>query len=227
MKKQLFKKFVFLILSAILILSNLFAQEAKQNRWEQAIQKFGAADKLNPPQKGSVLFVGSSSIRMWKSLSEDFPFTKVLNRGFGGSEMSDLVHFAHRIIIPYKARKIFIYEGDNDIAKGKSPEIILNDFMKLVQIIRKDLPEVPIYLIAAKPSPSRWKWKKEYVETNRLFKNYIEVNEAQKLHFIDVFTPMLAEDGKPKPGIFLKDQLHLNAKGYKLWKKLIEPELGK
>lgn len=220
-----FKSLGFIILFAILILSNLFAQEAEPNRWEQAIQKFEAADKLNPPQQGCLLFVGSSSVRMWKSLSDDFPFTNILNRGFGGSEMSDLLFFAHRIIIPYKPQKIFIYEGDNDIANGKSPETISNDFVKLEKVIRKELPDVPTFLIAAKPSPSRWKWEKEYKETNKLFNNYIEGNKALNLQFIDVFTAMLGKDGKPRPDIFLKDQLHLNAKGYKLWKNLIEPEL--
>ncbi len=225
MRNRIFKFLRLLILFALLIHSNLFAQRTEQNRWEQAIQKFEAMDKLSPPQKGSVLFVGSSSIRMWKLLAKDFPFTNVINRGFGGSEMCDLIHFAHRIIIPYEPRKIFIYEGDNDIANGKSPEIILNDFIKLAQIIREELPDVPIYLIAAKPSPSRWSWEKEYKETNKLFKNYIESEKALNLHFIDVFTAMLGKDGKPRPDIFIKDQLHLNAKGYKLWKNFIEPEL--
>jgi lysophospholipase L1-like esterase len=227
LRNQTTKLFVFFILAIFLLLSEVLAQEIEQNYWEEAIQKFEANDKLNPPQKGSVLFVGSSSIRMWKSLSEDFPFTNVLNRGFGGSQMSDLRHFVYRIIIRYKPQKIFIYEGDNDIADDKSPEFILNDFINLVITIREELPEVPIYFISVKPSPSRWKWEKEYKETNRLFKNYIATNKEQKLHFIDVFTAMLGDDGKPKPDIFLKDQLHMNAKGYKLWKKLIEPELRK
>ena len=227
MSKQSNKLLGIVIVLTIVISSNLFSQKAELNRWEQTIQKYEAADKLIPPEKGSILFVGSSSIRMWETLSEDFFFTTVLNRGFGGSEMCDLIYFADRIIIPYFPQKIFIYEGDNDIAGGKSPEIILNDFVNLVKIIRKKLPDVPIILISTKPSPSRWKMESEYRETNRLCKKFITNNKELNLKFVDVFTPMLGKDGKPRPDIFLKDQLHLNAKGYKLWKKLIEPEIRK
>ncbi len=217
------------LFSAIIILTLLFSSVVvyPQNYWEPDIKKFEAADSENPPPKGAVLFVGSSSIRMWKSVADDFPFVETINRGFGGSEMSDLVYFADRIILPYEPALIVVYSGDNDIANGKKPETIVNDFRELVEIVNDSLPGTPIILIPPKPSLSRWKWQKEYKETKAQLKQFIEVNEEKNLVFVDVFSPMLNEQGEPRQDIFLDDQLHLNKKGYDLWEAILEPVIKK
>src|SRR5882672_12560139 len=112
--------------------------------WEPSIKKFEKSDRQHPPEKGGVLFVGSSSIRIWESLAEDFPAVKVLNRGFGGSEIADSTYYAGRIIVPYRPRMIVFYAGDNDLAKGKSPDRVSDDFKEFVGRVRKDLPVVKI-----------------------------------------------------------------------------------
>ena len=136
-----FKRFLLLL---ILLLSvAVIADEPEVNRWEAAIQAFETMDKENPPKQGAVLFVGSSSIRMWKTLKTDFPNIDVINRGFGGSGVEDLVYFANRIVIPYHPRLVVVYSGVNDIARGKSPENVLQDFRTIVQAVHNSLPETP------------------------------------------------------------------------------------
>lgn len=215
--------FLFIILS--LQGAVVAAQDVVQNFWEQEIQKFEAADKLNPPPKNAVLFVGSSSIRMWSTLAEDFPFAQVINRGFGGSEMSDLSYFSNRIVIPYLPKIIVVYSGDNDIPNGKTAETILNDFKNFVTIVHQYSPSTDIIVLPPKPSPSRWKWEKQYRETFSLLKAFCFSNKQAGLVFVDVFSPVLDEKGQPRPELFLEDMLHLNADGYKLWKNVLAPVL--
>ncbi|NOZ60767.1 MAG: hypothetical protein GXO74_03715 [Calditrichaeota bacterium] len=198
-----------------------------QNYWESAIHEFEKADAKNPSDSGIVLFVGSSSIRKWESLQKDFPFTKVLNRGFGGSEMSDLLYFTDRIVLKYKPSMIIVYEGDNDIAAGKSPVEILKDYQAFVRKVRTKMAHVPIILLAAKPSPSRWQWASQYRLLNQLLKKYVVTADDENLQFVDIFNPMIGENGRPLPEIFLSDSLHMNEKGYQLWTKILTPVLKK
>ena len=214
------RKFSFtLIILAVIIGSAC----QKQNYWENDIQDFEQSDATNFPDSGAVLFTGSSSIRMWSSLEEDFPEFSVINRGFGGSEMSDLVYFAERIILPYKPRHIVIYSGDNDIAAGKTPECVLADFKKLIELIHAQLPETRITLISIKPSIARWEKVEQMRIANELLKQYIESHSL--LSYVDIFTPSIGADGNPRQELFLEDGLHLNAAGYNMWTELVMPHL--
>ena len=195
------------------------------SKWESEIKAFEAADKTNPPPHDAALFIGSSSIRLWKTLAEDFQEYKVINRGFGGSQIIDSVAFADRIVIPYKPRMILLYAGDNDIAAGKSPEQVLADFKAFARKVRPRLSETKVAFISIKPSPSRWEFAEKIKAANRLIEDFCEQDE--RLIYIDVFNPMLGADGKPRPELFVEDRLHLNHKGYALWTALTRPRLKK
>ena len=191
-------------------------------KWEPTIKKFEEADEKSPPEPGGVLFVGSSSIRMWDT-DKEFPELDVINRGFGGSTMAEVNHFAPRIVLPYKARTIAVYAGDNDVSKGLSPEEVAEDFADFVKIARGDNPDVKIIYIAIKPSVSRWKLWPKMLEANNLIAAKCE--EDENLEFADIAKVTLGEDGKPDPGLFIKDGLHLNADGYAAWKTVLKPLL--
>lgn len=193
------------------------------NRWEPEIAAFETADKTNPPPQNAILFIGSSSIRMWPDLQQAFPMHKVFKRGFGGSELSDSVAFANRIVLPYRPKLIVMYAGDNDIADGKTPGRILADFKAFVQKVHAALPQTRIAYIAVKPCPARKRFLPEVRATNRLIRQYTVTDD--RLRFIDIYTPMLTSDGSLRPGLFVPDNLHLNAKGYALWDSIIRPML--
>jgi len=195
------------------------------SKWESEIKAFEAADKTNPPPHGAVLFIGSSSIRQWKTLAEDFQEYKVINRGFGGSQIIDSVAFVDRIVIPYKPRMILLYAGDNDIAAGRSPEQVLADFKAFTRKVRPSLSETKVAFISIKPSPSRWEFAEKIKAANRLIEDFCKQDE--RLIYVDVFNPMLGADGKPRPELFVEDRLHLNHKGYALWTAMIRPRLKK
>ncbi|HMF88809.1 MAG TPA: SGNH/GDSL hydrolase family protein [Gemmatimonadaceae bacterium] len=193
------------------------------NQWEPDIQRFEAADRGNPPRPGAVVFVGSSSIRMWETLEADFPGLRVLNRGFGGSELSDAVRFADRIVTRYKPLVVVLYAGDNDLAAGKTPTQVFNDFQAFVAIVHRKLPETRIAFVAIKPSLARLNIMDKARETNQLIREYTRGDD--KLAYVDVFTPMLNASGKPRQELFLEDGLHMNASGYAIWRDRIAPIL--
>lgn len=192
-------------------------------RWESAISKFEEKDRKNPPDKGGVLFVGSSSIRFWK-LYRHFPELMPLNRGFGGSEVADSLHFADRIVLPYEPRIIVMYAGDNDIAGGKSPAEVHSDFQKFVSVVHEKLPETRIVYVAIKPSIKRWKLVDKMRAANSLI--LATCAEDVRLEFVDIDTPMIGDDGMPRPELFVQDGLHLSEEGYKLWTSLVKPHLN-
>jgi lysophospholipase L1-like esterase len=196
--------------------------EPDPKRWEKEIAAFEAQDREKAPEKGAVLFVGSSSIRLWTNIANDFPKLKVISRGFGGSHLPDTTYFADRIIFPYEPSKIVLYAGDNDIAQGRSPEQVATDFRTLVEKVHARLPKTKIYFLAVKPSPSRWHLSPQGSEANRLIRNYCRFRP--KVEFVDVWTPLL-KDGKPDPALFEKDRLHLNRDGYARWTKVIRAAL--
>ncbi|MBA2646706.1 MAG: hypothetical protein H0U81_07905 [Pyrinomonadaceae bacterium] len=198
-------------------------QPAMTNKWEAEIKKFEEADRKSLPPKDAVLFVGSSSIRLWNSLGEDFPSVKIINRGFGGSDIEDSTYYAGRIVTPYRPRLIVLYAGDNDLANGKSPEQVFEDFRAFVGHVRRDLPQARIAFISIKPSPARRQLIEKQKATNGLIKNYI--SHEKGLSYIDVFTPMLGKDGAIRPELFVGDGLHLNKEGYALWKSVTAPHL--
>ena len=197
---------------------------AKPNfeKWEASIRKFEVQDKDSPQPKMANLFVGSSSIRMWK-LDQSFPKFKTINRGFGGSEIADSIHFADRIILKHQPTVVLLYAGDNDISHGKFAETVTADFRKFVSAVRKELPDVEIGFIAIKPSIKRWNLASEMRKANKAVASICEKDDH--LTYVDIFKPMLGEDGKPRPELFLKDGLHLNEEGYKLWASIVRPLL--
>jgi hypothetical protein len=193
------------------------------SKWENDIRKFEEADRVAPPPKDGIEFVGSSSIRLWQTLAEDFPGRPVFNRGFGGSQLADSVYYADRIIIPYAPRQVVIFAGSNDISSADKPaELVYGDFVALASKIRHALPKTKIAFIAISPTPSRWPHVDRVREVNRRVAAYCKQHD---MAFIDTFSLMLGEDGLPKPDIFVADRLHMNSKGYAIWTKAIEPYL--
>jgi len=189
--------------------------------FQNEIEAFEAADRAHPPSPGGVMFLGSSSIRLWKTLAQDFPDVRLVNRGFGGSTIPDSTRYAARIVLPHKPRLIVFYAGDNDIAAGHPPERVLADFKAFVSLLHERLPDTRLIFIAIKPSPSRAKFATQSQEANRLVREFIETDP--KLTYVDVWTPMLGEDGQPREELFGPDRLHMNRKGYELWTSILAP----
>lgn len=213
---------VWLAASLLLPLAAVRAQDP--TRFEADIQAFERMDATTPPPKKPVLFVGSSSIRMWTTLAADFPDYPVMNRGFGGSYMSDLLYYFDRVVAVYDPALILVYEGDNDLSGGKSVDQVYGEYLQFVALVKAQLPQADVAFIATKPSPSR----AQYVEVTRQLNERLEALAATdaRLWFIDVFTPMLNEKGQPRPELFGSDMLHMNAAGYELWRSIIEPVLA-
>ncbi len=202
--------------------ADLSAQtKTNTSKWEAEILAFEKSDLTNPPPKGAILFVGSSSIRKWTTLVKDFPGKTVINRGFGGSEIADSTAFAERIIFPYEPKMIVLYAGDNDLAAGKSVKQVVADYHDFVQKVHARLPETRIAFISIKPCPSRWRLKDKVLAVNR----QIAAMKGNRLVFIDVYPSMLDADGKPQADLFLSDGLHPSPKCYQLWASLIKPWL--
>ncbi len=209
---------------SLLLAASVHVWSQVTNRWESEIAAFEVADKTNPPPVDAILFIGSSSIRLWKTLARDFPGHKVINRGFGGSFISDSVCFAERIVFPYRPRLIVMYAGGNDVNAGKSPWQVFGDFREFVEKVHARLPATRIAYISIAPNPARWAQVDRVRSANDLIADF--ARKSEKLCFIDVFHAMLDESGKPKPDIFQRDKLHMNAKGYELWKGIVQPFLN-
>jgi lysophospholipase L1-like esterase len=171
--------------------------------------------------------VGSSSFTKWVDVQNYFPDYTIINRGFGGSTLTDLIRYADKIIFPYEPRQVVIYEGDNDLAASDTitPETVLNRFKKLFALIRKNFPNTSIAFVSIKPSPSRMRLMSKMEEANSLIKNFLKTQKNSA--FIDVYHKMLNKEGMPDKSIFIEDELHMNAKGYAIWQKAIQPYLVK
>ncbi len=192
-------------------------------RWEATIEKFEQQDQTSPPEKGAVLFVGSSSIRLWDT-RKWFPEHETLNRGFGGSQISDVLQYADRIVWKYQPRVIVFYAGDNDVATGKSPERVFEDFRRFGEQAERLLPESHLVYLPIKPSLARWKLWPVMSQANERIKEWIGRHE--RFHYADIATPMLGDDGKPRSDLFRADGLHLNDEGYRLWSGIVEKVLA-
>lgn len=192
-------------------------------RWEPEIKAFEAADRATPPPAGACLFIGSSTIRMWSTPAQDFPDHKVLNRGFGGSEIADSAHLPDRIVIPYRPRQVFLRAGGNDIHAGRPAEEVAADFADFVMRIHDRLPDTEVVFISLCPAPVRWAEKDENRKLNELVREM--ARGMPRVTFVDCFDLSLTPDGEVRPELFLADRLHLNAEGYQLLAERVRPFL--
>lgn len=200
------------------------ATAAVDARWHASLEAFAAADLRQPPLSGGVLFVGSSSIRLWNDLETSFADQPVvIKRGFGGSQLLDCVKLVNRLVLPYKPRMVVVYAGENDIAEGASPQEVLERFTAFVQTVKADLPNSRIAFVSIKPSPSRAGLLPLVREANELIRAYSQTEP--QLEFIDVYSLMLDANGQPRGELFSSDRLHLNAEGYALWQRVIAAHL--
>lgn len=197
---------------------------APNPHWESEIKSIEARDRLAPTKEGdAIVFVGSSSIRLWKSLRADFTDLRVYNHGFGGSYLIDSIAYADRLVFPLKPKAIVLYAGTNDINGGVSPEELSSNFKLFVTIVRERLPETRILYISVAPNPSRWHLRDKIQQANGLIADYIK--QGENMDYIDVYSAMLGADGRPLPDIYVQDGLHMNAKGYAIWARIIRPRL--
>jgi lysophospholipase L1-like esterase len=194
-------------------------------KWEKEIVAFEQSDRTNPPPKGALLFIGSSTIRLWKTLAEDFPDQHVINRGFGGSQIVDSTHFAERAIFPHAPRAVFLRAGGNDLWAGKSPEQVFSEFKDFVAKVHARLPDTEIVFISLCPSVARWSHADKEKRLNTLVEGFVK--QTPRLKYIETYPMSLGADGKPRPELFVSDQLHFNAEGYKLLAERVRPFLPK
>lgn len=216
-----------LIFSLLVFIQVYFFQFCTAQPFINEIKAFQKADSVSMPPSGAILFAGSSSFRLWKTVQEDFPGHTIVNRGFGGSSLPDVIRYTEEILFPYKAKQVVIYCGENDFAADPklSSDSVVERFKTLFKAIRKKNVRTHIAYVSMKPSPSRWKMKDQMIAANEGIKSYLR--SQRRTNYVDVWTPMLAENGEPIKDLFLKDSLHMNAKGYAIWKKAIEPALMK
>jgi lysophospholipase L1-like esterase len=216
---------LFLILSVFLNVAAC-AQEAKPAFWQE-IQAFKKQDSVSFPAKDQILFVGSSSFTKWTDVQQYFPAYPIINRGFGGSSLTDLIRYANDIILPYQPRQVIIYCGENDFAADEKlfPAQVAERFYELFNIIRTKYKKVPIAFVSMKPSPSRMHLMAKFDVANTMIRNFL--NRKKRTDYIDVYHAMLNSDGTPIKGIFVEDNLHMNEKGYAIWQKIMEPYLKK
>jgi lysophospholipase L1-like esterase len=193
-------------------------------QWRDSFDAFALADKATPPQPGGVLFVGSSSIRLWNDLEEQFETQPlVIKRGFGGSRMSDVARYVPQLVLPYEPSTVVVYAGDNDLAEGGTPEGVLKSFRQFVAEVHAALPATRIAYISIKPSPLRAALMDSARKTNQLVEQYVATDKS--LDYIDVYSKMIGSDERPRSELFLADMLHLNPAGYAIWKKEITAHL--
>jgi lysophospholipase L1-like esterase len=218
-------KRILLLVSVFLIAGQLFAQD-QLHRYDDEIRKFELEDSISGIRKEAILFTGSSSIRLWKTLEADMAPLKVLNRGFGGSTLPEVTYYADRIILPYKPNIIVLYCGENDISNDQTTsEQVLQSFKEFHKYLRKNLPKTQLYYVSMKPSVSRWKYWQKVNEANLKIEAFIK--KHKNYHYIDTATKMLDSDGMVFQDIFIADNLHMNEKGYAIWTEVIKPELEK
>ncbi|CAN5205545.1 hypothetical protein BH23BAC1_BH23BAC1_07930 [soil metagenome] len=189
-------------------------------KWTNEFMAFDEEEK----ERSYTVFTGSSSIKLWPELKKNFKKNNILNRGFGGSEIQDLLNNTDRLIFRYAPKRVIIYSGDNDIWSGKTPDRVAEDFKNLYNEINTRLPETEIYFISIKPSPSRVNKFEDIKNVNNQVKEFLE--KQDRGIYVDVYSHMLDEQGNPREDLFVADRLHLNAKGYDLWNKILMPYLN-
>jgi lysophospholipase L1-like esterase len=213
------RNIVILLLFAVQFL----CAQAKQEPFGSEIKKFEQMDSANAPtQKGQIMVYGSSTVRFWKTADSDFAYLglKVVNRGFGGSQMPDALRYFERIVVPHAPSWLFLYEGDNDLAAGRSVDSVFMDYKKFIEKVKVALPKTQLVVFSAKHSPSRMVYFERQKQLNTLLKNHVKT--VQNVYFIDTATPMLNEKNEPDAKYFLKDMLHMNESGYALWTREVQ-----
>ena len=222
---------IYLVLNIANILPAQELQQGTANRWESQIQKFEAQDQQQMPKKKGILFVGSSSVRLWDTAIW-FPNETIINRGFGGSETSDVNHYFNRIVANYAPQIIAIYEGDNDIARGKSVPEVLEEFQTFWSKVSSELPNATVVFIPIKPSPKRWELWPKMKRLNDQVRQMAKQNH--NLRYADIVSPMMKTKSINKKGqpariyrreLFTQDNLHMNSKGYQIWTRVLQQEL--
>lgn len=213
-------------LAVLVLCLNMVQAQCNLPFWNE-VQLFKTADSISFPAKNQILFTGSSSFRLWKTLKDDFPLYKILNRAFGGATLKDQVLYRYDVIFPYHPRQIVMYCGENDFAESDTVAAgtVVARFTTLFRLIRNKYPHVPFAFVSMKPSPSRLHLLEKMKEANQQIKSYLSTKP--KSVFIDVYHAMLNADGSINNELFVEDRLHMNAKGYAIWKRLIEPHLLK
>ena len=205
-----------------IIFSGLNSTLAAENRWEKAIQKFEKQDQTKPPKEGGIMFLGSSTIVGW-DLKRSFPEMELVNRGFGGSQISDSLYFFDRIVMPHRPRLIVSYMGGNDLAAGESVEMVVGDFKSFVKKLHEKLPETRFVYLSIKLCKNRWGNREKIREANRKIREICSKDPL--LDFIDLAPVTLGEDGLPHTELYRKDQLHFNNQGYDHLAELVKPYL--
>lgn len=211
----------------VMIVLAFFTLSVSAQPFADEIAAFKKQDSLSMPPKNAILFTGSSSFRLWKNIGSYFPGYTIINRGFGGSTLPDMIRYTDAIIFPYQPKQIIIYCGENDFAADTTlyPAQVAARFEELFNLIRSKYKKVPIAYVSMKPSPSRQHLMARYNVANVMIRNFLK--KKKRTAFIDVYKAMLLHDGKPMPDIFIQDNLHMNEKGYAIWQKIIEPYLLK
>jgi lysophospholipase L1-like esterase len=189
--------------------------------FEPEILAFETADRATPPPVGGVVFVGSSSFRMWKNAAADFPGVPLLNRGFGGSTLPEVLQLTPRLVLKYQPHLVVLYAGDNDLSAGRRPVDVLDDYKSFVAIVRGALPATRIVFVSIKPSPSRWAIAGRMREANELIRQ--EIARDTLASYVDVYTPMIGANGHPRAELIGPDSLHMTRAGYLLWKERLAP----
>jgi lysophospholipase L1-like esterase len=214
----------------ILIPALLLAQNQPQvtdqvPNWEPDISKFEEQDKLNPPKSGVIVFAGSSSFARWDTLADEMKGLNIINRGFGGSQYTDLNQYAPRIVIAYHPAAVVVYEGDNDLAAGstKTPQSVASDAKEFVRMVHSASPDTEIYFLSIKPSKARWNEWPQMRSANAMIADFAKTQ--RRVQYIDVASAMLDAQGKLRTDLFADDGLHPNAKCYALWASIIKPVL--
>jgi len=196
--------------------------ELAPERWEETIAKFEERDRETPPPDSPLLFTGSSTVVQWKTVAEDMPFAPVINRGFGGSQVSDLLYYVDRVIIAYRPRMVVIYSGDNDISAGKDPALVLADYAAVEARIHAALPETTLVIVSVKPSVKRWHLAEPMLQLNALLPQWTA--QRERTEYLSVWDEMLGEDGQPRPELY-SDGLHMTPEGYRIWTEVMRPRL--
>lgn len=207
-----------------LIVCLSFTVSAQERPFRKEIESFKTHDSTQPPPENAIVFVGSSSFRMWNNVDRAFPEHRIINRGFGGSSLPHVIEYADEIVIPYRPRQVVIYCGENDfMGDNVTSQIVVDRFKQLFALLRKDLPRAEILFVSMKPSPSRQHLMPEIADANGSIKQFLSTK--RRTAFIDIWDQMLDKNGEPRKELFLADMLHMNEKGYAIWQKAIGPHL--